>query len=98
MRAFHPAFSPRSCYLLRDEVEEAYFAKHGGAPEAQLIGWATQLIRPDQSFIDVGAHVGSWTQHFAQKCKRVYAFEPQSTTYARLCGGVQLARLQNVFC
>jgi FkbM family methyltransferase len=98
MRAFHPAFSPRSCYLLRDEVEEAYFAKHGGAPEARLIEWATQLIRPDQSFIDVGAHIGSWTQHFAQKCKRVYAFEPQSTTYARLCGGVQLAAFQNVFC
>ena len=97
-KIFRPAFSPRSCYLLRDAAEEAYFRGHGGAPEAKLIDWALQLLRSDQTFIDVGAHVGTWTQHFAQKCRRVVAFEPQPSTYKRLLEGVQLASLQNVTC
>ena len=99
MRVFHPAFSPRSCYLLRDEAEEAYFAKHGGAPEAQLITWATRFVTRDQTFVDVGAHVGSWAQHLAQHCKQVFAFEPQRETFDRLLEGVRLAGLdRNVAC
>ena len=97
-RTFRPAFSPGSCYLLRDAAEESYFAGNGGAPEARLIAWAVQFIRSDQTFIDVGAHVGTWAQHFAQKCRRVVAFEPQPSTYARLIEGVRLASLQNITC
>jgi hypothetical protein len=48
-RIFRPAFSPGSCYLLRDAAEEAYFARHGDAPEATLIDWATQFIEHDES-------------------------------------------------
>jgi FkbM family methyltransferase len=97
-RVFRPAFSPTSCYILRDDEEAAYFTRHGGAPEAPLIDWATQFVCSDQSLIDIGAHVGSWTQHFARKGGRVYAFEPQRTTYERLCEGIRLAALPNVVC
>lgn len=97
-RIFHPAFSPSSCYLLRDQAEEAYFARHGGAPEAKLIDWATQFIAHDEIFVDVGAHVGTWAQHFALKCKLVHAFEPQRSTYERLRDGVKIAKLGNVTC
>jgi FkbM family methyltransferase len=97
-RVFRPAFSPGSCYLLRDAAEEAYFARHGGAPEAALIEWATQFIAHDETFVDVGAHVGTWAQHFALKCKQVHAFEPQRSTYDRLHEGVQRAKLRNVVC
>jgi FkbM family methyltransferase len=93
---FRPAFSPASCYILQDQEEVAYFTRSGGAPEARLIDWARQIVSADQSFIDVGAHVGSWAQHFAHKCRRVYAFEPQLTTYARLTEGICLAGLNNV--
>jgi len=95
---FRPAFSPGSCYLLRDAAEEAYFARRGGAPEAALIAWATQFIAHDETFVDVGAHVGTWAQHFALKCKQVHAFEPQRSTYDRLLEGVRLAKLGNVTC
>jgi FkbM family methyltransferase len=95
---FRPAFSPASCYILRNQEEATYFTQYGGAPEAKLIDWATQLVQAGQSFIDVGAHVGSWAQHFAQKCRRVDAFEPQRTTYDRLREGVRLAGLANVNC
>lgn len=97
-RPFRPAFSPGSCYLLRDAAEEAYFIRHGGAPEAQLIEWATQFVGHDETFVDVGAHVGTWAQHFALKCKQVHAFEPQKSTYERLRDGVKMAQLRNVTC
>jgi FkbM family methyltransferase len=97
-RVFRPAFSSWSCYLLRDAAEEAYFARHGGAPEAQLIEWATQFIAHDETFVDVGAHVGTWAQHFALKCKHAHAFEPQRSTYDRLREGVEMAKLRNVTC
>jgi len=97
-RSFRPAFSPGACYLLRDEAEEAAFAERGGAPEAPLITWAASLLMPGQTFVDVGAHVGTWAQHLAQKCRRVQAFEPQRRTFERLEGGVQRAKLSNVTC
>ncbi len=97
-RIFRPSFSPGSCYLLRDAAEQAYFAHHGGAPEAQLIDWATQFIAHDETFVDVGAHLGTWAQHFALKCKQVHAFEPQRSTYERLRDGARLAKLGNVVC
>lgn len=95
---FCPAFSPEARYLLRDQDEASYFARHGGAPEARLIDWATQIVRADQSFIDVGAHIGTWSQHFAQKCRRVYAFEPQRSTFERLREGIRRAGLRNIDC
>lgn len=97
-RLFRPTFSPKSYYLLRDGDEERYFEKAGGAPEATLIDWATGLIEPDKVFVDVGAHIGSWAQHFAGVCAKVHAFEPQKSTYARLCEGVRLAGLSNITC
>jgi FkbM family methyltransferase len=97
-KIFRPAFSPGSCYLLRDATEEASFIQHGGAPDARLIDWATQFIAHDETFVDVGAHVGTWAQHFALKCKQVIAFEPQRSTYDRLREGVRLSKLGNVVC
>ena len=84
--------------MLRDAEEEAYFSRSGGAPEAKLIDWATQFIAHDETFVDIGAHVGTWAQHFALKCKQVHAFEPQHTTYERLRDGAKLAKLSNITC
>lgn len=98
LRIFRPSFSPGSCYLLRDAAEAASFALHGGAPDAPLIGWATQFIAHDETFVDVGAHIGTWAQHFALKCKQVHAFEPQRSVFERLRDGVKLAKLGNVTC
>ena len=98
MKTLHPEFSPKSCYVLRDEAEVAAFAATNGAPEAKIIEWATSLIIPGHTFIDVGAHIGTWTQHLAQKCKGVHAFEPQRSSFERLREGVRLAEIPNVTC
>jgi FkbM family methyltransferase len=88
-----PEFSPASCYLLRDQAEVDYFTECGGAPEAGLITWARSLIKPEESFVDVGAHVGSWAQDLVQHCFRAVAFEPQPSTYERLVQGTLHANL-----
>lgn len=69
-----------------------YFAN--GTPEESLIQWvAEQFTDPRKSFIDVGAHVGSWTITLAPKFAHVYAFEPQRDPFYCLCGGVALSGL-----
>lgn len=92
---FTPAFSPASRYVLRDDDEVKYFRECGGAPEATLIQHAATMLAPDDIFIDVGAHIGTWSQHLARFCKRVIAFEPQKTTFERLVRGLNLAGLGN---
>ncbi len=83
--------------LLRDEAEREYFAKSGGAPEFALIRWALQFLpSAGHTFLDVGAHVGTWSLLFAQQCRHVHAFEPQRSTFHRLCGGIALSGAQNV--
>lgn len=88
-----PEFSPASCYVLRDQAEVDYFARCGGAPEAGLITWARSLIKPDEAFVDAGAHVGSWAQDLAQHCSLSVAFEAQRSTYERLVQGTLHAGL-----
>jgi len=69
-----------------------YFAS--GTPEESLIQWvASEFTDPRKSFIDVGAHVGTWTITLAPKFAHVYAFEPQRDPFYCLCGGVALSGL-----
>ena len=60
-----------------------------------------QLIKPNDTVIEVGANIGSLTIPIAQICKegsgRVYAFEPQRITFQMLCGNVVLNNLFNVW-
>jgi FkbM family methyltransferase len=89
--------SPQNvAYLLRDQEECAYFAASGGSPEQPLIDWAKQFLSPDRSFIDCGAHIGTWSVQFAPHCNQVHAFEAQRSTFYRLCGDVALNDCENV--
>lgn len=68
------------------------------SPEYPLITWAREnYAKPEQDFIDVGAHVGTWTLAFAKHVKRVFAFEPNRKPFALLCAGVALNQLSNVY-
>jgi FkbM family methyltransferase len=67
----------RPLFVLPSEGNVAYFASHGGAPEAPLIAWAETLMPRDGFFVDVGAHVGTWSIVFGLKGHRVQAYEAQ---------------------
>lgn len=68
-----------------------------GRYERDLVDWARQLLSAEQQFVDIGAHMGSWTLIMAQHAREVHAFEPQRLIYQQLCGNVALNGLSNVY-
>jgi FkbM family methyltransferase len=76
-------------YLVPAELVE-YFARTGGEPEKALIEWARRYLSPAGVFVDIGAHIGTYTLSYATWVREIHSFEPQQDTYYRLCGGIGL--------
>ena len=74
------------------------FAEKNKALEWGLIEWAEQFLDPQKTFVDVGAHVGTWTISYARKVPRVVAIEAERKNYYRLVAGVALNELWHVEC
>lgn len=55
-----------------------------------------QFLQGGRTFIDVGAHVGTWTLRLAPLFERVFCFEPDPRGYNALRKNIQLAGLTNV--
>jgi FkbM family methyltransferase len=81
-------------YIL-PQVNLEYYSKKG-LFESQLIEWSKQLCSKDKSFLDIGAHTGTYSISLAKYAKHVYAFEPQKMTYYALCGSIALSTLTNI--
>lgn len=58
-------------------------------PEETLINWAQTQFAGD-TFIDIGAHVGTWSTLLSSNFKRIISFEPQRDIYNCLCGSIAL--------
>jgi len=88
----------RPLFVLPSEGNREYFASHGGAPEAPLIAWAETLMPRGGFFVDVGAHVGTWSILFGLKGHHVHSYEAQPWL-ARLCNaGLALNGLRARCC
>lgn len=84
-------------YILPKSLAEYFVSQPGGEPEHSLILWVKEnFLHPEWAFVDAGAHLGTYSLHFAPHVRAVYAFEPQRTTYHRLCGGIALNGYTNV--
>lgn len=53
-------------------------------------------IHKDNIVIDIGANIGGYTIYSAQKCKKVYAFEPYKPSYKKLLDNIIMNDLNNV--
>jgi len=82
---------------LMPSVNHTYYAERG-LFENNLIEWCKQFCRKDATFLDIGAHTGSYAITLAPYSGKVVAFEPQKMTYYALCGGVALSGATNVEC
>jgi len=80
--------------LILPEVNLDYYWRKGMF-ECQLIEWSKQFCKPDQIFLDIGAHTGTYAISLATNCREVVAFEPQKSTYYALCGGVAMSGLSD---
>lgn len=74
-----------------------YYTTHG-LFESSLIEWTKQLCSPTKTFIDIGAHSGTYSICLADYSQQVYSFEPQRMTYYALCGSVALSNKKNIIC
>lgn len=94
--------------LTNDSSKEAgnliFFPGSGGAnyfhangfPERTNIYWTLDtFISPDKVFIDIGAHVGSYTIVCATKASHTYAFECTPKTFCYLAANVALHNLES---
>lgn len=59
-----------------------------GIFEYPLIKWCEQYLTHDTVFVDIGAHMGTYSMILSSKCKEVYAFEAQKSTFDCLSIGV----------
>lgn len=76
--------------LLFPEKTIAYDFAYRGVYERSLIDWAASLMDPSKNFVDIGAHVGTWSLPFAKRSHHVYSFECTPRTYNILCGNIAL--------
>ncbi len=67
-----------------------------GIFEYPLIDWCEQFLTKDGVFIDIGAHMGTYSIILSKKCKQVYAFEAQKSTFDCLNIGISLNNCFNI--
>jgi tRNA/tmRNA/rRNA uracil-C5-methylase (TrmA/RlmC/RlmD family) len=53
-------------------------------------------VAPNDVFVDVGAHIGSYTIPVARKAQKVIAFEPNKHSFELLTKNIALNRLTNI--
>ncbi len=83
------------CMVFPDDITIARdFAMHGNY-EQSIIQWATTLIDPTKVFLDIGAHVGTYSLAFAKVCAGVHSFECSPRTFNYLCANIALQNLDS---
>lgn len=83
-------------YCVDDALAQNFSEPGNRALETGLIQWAEQCLKPEETFLDIGAHVGTWALPFAKKVRRVVAFEAHGKNFLRLCTGIGLNDAWNV--
>lgn len=58
--------------------------------------WWKQFLRGGRTFLDVGAHVGTWTLNIGKAFERVYCFEPDPRGADALRINLHLAKMEHV--
>lgn len=52
-----------------------------GIYEYNLIKWCEQFLDKNSTFVDIGAHIGTYTILLKDHCKQLYTFEAQRSTF-----------------
>jgi FkbM family methyltransferase len=67
-----------------------------GIYEFPLIQWCREFLGVESTFIDIGAHIGTYSVYLSQYSKRVIAFECQNRQYECLTANIKNNGLVNV--
>lgn len=70
------------------------YIKDFKVPEHEVIEWAIDMFADsDKVFVDIGAHVGSYTWALTPHFNKTHAFEPTPDTYNYLCANILIKGL-----
>ena len=62
--------------------------------EDRLIQWCKyNFVQSDKDFVDIGAHIGTWTMGLAKHANKTHSFECNADVYNCLCANIYLKRL-----
>lgn len=86
--------SNKLSYLLPSYDKDYY--NNNGLFEEDLIDWCKQFCKKNKSFVDIGAHTGTYSITLSGDCLAVHSFEPQRFAYNALCGSLALSGISNV--
>jgi FkbM family methyltransferase len=87
-------------YNVHDVYIGRAFELYGEWSEAEIEVFR-QIVRPGDTVVDAGAHIGSHALFLAKAVGprgRVYAFEPQRVLFQTLCANMALNGMPNAFC
>jgi FkbM family methyltransferase len=77
--------------LFFPEIRTGKWFFDAGIPEKNLIEWCVvNFAKSDKVFLDIGAHVGTYTLNLAPKAKKVYSFECNPKVFCHLAANVEL--------
>lgn len=86
---------PKDCLFFPRNYQVARDWALNGNYERLIIDWVVTLIDPSKIFVDVGAHVGTYSLAFAKKCAGVHSFECFPRTFNFLCANIALQDFDN---
>lgn len=87
IRDHQPLFFP-------EETNAIWFYQVGMA-EKKLIQWVHEyMISSDKAFVDIGAHVGTYTWTCGKKASHTYSFECSPKTFCYLAANVALHHIE----
>ena len=83
--------APQSMFFPSVGLDVARWFHGSGMAERRLIHWVReQLVREDECFLDIGAHVGCYTMACAPRAAHTFAFECSPRTFCYLAANVAL--------
>ncbi len=83
-------------FVMASGNECAEHIKDHGIFEWSLIKWCEQFCDKDKTFVDIGAHMGTYSIHLSKFSQMVHSFEAQSNTYACLMAGIGINKRTNI--
>lgn len=83
----------KDCMVFPDDITVARDFAMSGTYEQNLIAWAATMIDPSKIFVDIGAHVGTYSLYIAKRCAGVHSFECSPKTFNYLCANIAMSEL-----
>jgi len=82
--------------LFFPELSVATWFFESGIAEKSLIHWFTDnYVDPEKDFVDIGAHVGTYSWTCGKKAKHTHAFECNPKVFCYLASNIALHEMEN---